>query len=180
MKQTIQLLLLPAIIAAGAFAQSLNTGTFAGTVYDATGAVIPGATVRITSENTAFQRETTADAEGNYQLLQVPTGTYTIEFEREGFQKSVQKGVAISAGQNLRVNGNLTVGSVTETVEVGARVAQVDTTSANVGATVYGSQVQELALTTRSFTQLITLQPGVASNQAQQPGFGSNTSVPFS
>ncbi|HEU0141187.1 MAG TPA: carboxypeptidase regulatory-like domain-containing protein [Bryobacteraceae bacterium] len=180
MKRTIQLLLLPAIVAAGGFAQSLNTGTFSGSVYDASGAVIPGATIRITSENTAFQRETTADAEGNYQLLQVPTGTYTIEFEREGFQKSVQKGVAISAGQNLRVNGNLTVGSVTETVEVGARVAQVDTTSANVGATVYGSQVQELALTTRSFTQLITLQPGVASNQAQQPGFGSNTSVPFS
>jgi len=56
----------------------------------------------------------------------------------------------------------------------------VDTATANVGSTIFGSQVQEIALNTRSFTQLMTLQPGVSSQQAQQPGFGSNTSVPFS
>ena len=65
-------------------------------------------------------------------------------------------------------------------MEVDAKVAQVDTATANVGSTIFGTQVQELALNTRSFTQLMTLQPGVNSSQAQQPGFGSNTSVPFS
>ena len=88
--------------------------------------------------------------------------------------------ILLSAGQSLRVDVEMPVGSVNETVQVEAKVAQVDTNSANVGATIFGSQVQELALTTRSFTQLVTLQPGVNSNQAQQPGFGSNTSVPFS
>ena len=163
-----------------ACAQSLNTGTFLGGVSDASGASVPGAVVRITSESTSFTKEANTDGEGNYQILQVPAGTYRFEFEKQGFQRQVAAHVEISAGQSLRVNGTLAVGSVNETVQVEAKVAQVDTASANVSATVYGSQVQELALTTRSFTQLVTLQPGVASNQAQQPGFGSNTSVPFS
>src|SRR5436190_1312071 len=169
------------LFCAGLAAQSLNTGTILGNVTDASGAAVPGVTIRLVSESTAFQREAATDAEGNYQILQIPTGTYRIEFEKVGFQRSVDnRGIALSAGQSLRVNGNLKVGSVTETVQVEAKVAQVDTATANVGATVYGTQVQELALTTRSFTQLVTLQPGVNSNQAQQPGFGSNTSVPFS
>jgi len=161
-------------------AQSLNTGTFLGTVKDQTGASVPEAAVRITNNATGLVRDGKADAEGSYQFLQVPAGVYRIEFEKAGFQKTVRNDVAISAGQSLRVDGDLRVGSISEAVQVEAKVAQVDTTSASVNATVYGSQVQELALTTRSFTQLITLQPGVASNQAQQPGFGSNTSVPFS
>ena len=168
------------ILASPALGQSMNTGTFLGAVTDASGAAVPGATVRITSASTAFAKEATTDGEGNYQILQVPAGTYRLEFEKQGFQREVLSTVEISAGQSLRVNGTLPVGSVSETVEVNAKVAQVDTASANVNATVYGSQVQELALTTRSFTQLVTLQPGVASNQAQQPGFGSNTSIPFS
>lgn len=163
-----------------AFAQSMNTGTLLGTVSDASGAAVPGTAVRIVSESTSFVKETTSDPEGKYQLLQIPAGKYRIEFEKRGFQREVQTGMEISAGQSLGVNGKLSVGSLSETVRVEAKVAQVDTATANVNATIYGSQVQELALTTRSFTQLITLQPGVASNQAQQPGFGSNTSVPFS
>jgi outer membrane receptor protein involved in Fe transport len=169
------------LFCAGLAAQSLNTGTILGNVTDASGATVPGVTIRLVSESTAFQREATTDAEGNYQILQIPAGTYRIEFEKMGFQRSVDnRGIALSAGQSLRINGNLKVGSLTESVQVDAKVAQVDTATANVSATVYGTQVQELALTTRSFTQLVTLQPGVASNQAQQPGFGSNTSVPFS
>lgn len=168
------------LAAVSLFGQSLNTGTFLGTVNDQSGAGVPDATVRIVNTATGFTREAVADAEGSYRILQVPSGTYRIEFEKTGFQKTVLSDTVISAGQSLRVDGELRVGSVAESVQVEARVAQVDTTSANVSATVYGSQVQELALTTRSFTQLITLQPGVASNQAQQPGFGSNTSVPFS
>jgi Carboxypeptidase regulatory-like domain len=158
------------LICAGLAAQSLNTGTILGNVTDASGATVPGVTIRLVSESTALQRVATTDGEGNYQILQVPAGTYRIEFEKTGFQRSVDnKGIALSAGQSLRINGNLKVGSLTETVQVDAKVAQVDTATANVGATVYGTQVQELALTTRSFTQLVTLQPGVASNQAQQP-----------
>src|ERR1044071_9299945 len=106
------------LFCAGLAAQSMNTGTILGNVTDASGAAVPGVTVRRVSESTALQREATTDAEGNYQILQIPAGTYRIEFEKTGFQRSVDnKGIALSAGQSLRINGDLKVGSLTETVQ---------------------------------------------------------------
>jgi outer membrane receptor protein involved in Fe transport len=151
-----------------------------GTVKDPSGAAVPDATVRIQRTDPPFERQLTTDATGNYLAPQVPVGSYQITFEKTGFQKMVRSQVELSAGQSLRVDTTLAIGSVAEAVEVSAQVAQVDTATGNVGSTVSGSQVQEIALNTRSFTQLMTLQPGVSSLQAQQPGFGSNTSVPFS
>ncbi|MBO0862516.1 MAG: TonB-dependent receptor [Chloracidobacterium sp.] len=161
-------------------AQNFNNGTVMGTVTDPSGAAVPDAEVRLIRANPRLLRETRTDAAGNYQIQQVPPGAYQIEFEKTGFLKVQIDAVNLNAAQQLRVDGQLLVGSVTETVKVEASAAQVDTASANIGSTVYGKQVQELALNTRSFTQLMTLQPGVSSQQAQQPGFGSNTSVPFS
>lgn len=161
-------------------AQTMNTGTFLGAVRDQSGAAVPSAQVRIERVNPPMVRAVETNAEGDYTAQQIPVGEYRITFEKTGFQRSVKTGIQISAGQSLRVDEVLNVGAVTETVEVDAKVAQVDTATANVGSTVYGDQVRELALNTRSFSQLMTLQPGVSSSQAQQPGFGSNTSVPFS
>jgi outer membrane receptor protein involved in Fe transport len=167
-------------LAPSALSQTFNNGTFLGTVTDPSGATVPGATVRVSRDNPAFRRETLTDASGNYLLPQIPPGAYTLVFEKSGFQKTETTNVNVSAAQTVRIDSQLTVGSVSETVKVETRAAQVDTASANIGSTVYGTQVQELALNTRSFTQLMTLQPGVSSMQAQQPGFGSNTGVPFS
>ncbi len=162
------------------WSQALSTGSFLGMVKDSSGAAVPGALVRVAEENTQWRRDVSADAEGNYRVLEVPAGNYRIEFEKSGFSKTVVSDVKLSAGQSLRVDSVLSVGAVSESIQVNGKVAQVDTASANVGSTVFGTQVQELALNTRSFSQLMTLQPGVVSIQAQQPGFGSNTSVPFS
>jgi outer membrane receptor protein involved in Fe transport len=167
-------------LVAGAGAQTLNTGTFLGTVSDPSGAAVPEASVRVIREGTGFERTTSTGPDGAYQLLQIPAGRYRIIVEKTGFQRAEKAGLELSAGQTLRVDLNLAVGAVTETVQVEARIAQVDTATANVGSTIFGSHVQELALNTRSFTQLVRLQPGVNSMQAQQPGFGSNTGVPFS
>jgi outer membrane receptor protein involved in Fe transport len=160
--------------------QTFNNGTFLGTVTDPSGAAVPGATVRVIRDDPPFRREVSTDVAGNYQMAQVPPGLYRIEVEKTGFQKAQVVQANLSAAQLARVDVQLAVGSVAETLKVEAAAAQVDTASANIGSTVYGTQVQELALNTRSFTQLMTLQPGVSSMQAQQPGFGSNTSVPFS
>ncbi len=169
-----------ALVSPALLGQALNFGTFLGGVKDPSGAGIPNAKVVLTRTETGTVRETMTDNEGNYRFPEVPAGRYRFEFEHAGFRKVVRDQIALSAGQSLRVDGDLTLGSVTESVVVDAKVAEVDTNTANVGSTVFGSQVRELALNTRSFTQLMTLQPGVASSQAQQPGFGSNTSVPFS
>ncbi|HUQ90520.1 MAG TPA: carboxypeptidase regulatory-like domain-containing protein [Bryobacteraceae bacterium] len=167
-------------IAVGVSGQTMNTGTLLGSVKDPSGAAVPEATVRIQRTDPPFERQVTTDGSGNYLAPQVPVGIYQITFEKTGFQKTVRNQVELSAGQSLRVDTALAIGSVAEAVEVSTQVAQVDTATGNVGSTISGSQVQEIALNTRSFTQLMTLQPGVSSLQAQQPGFGSNTSVPFS
>ena len=91
-----------------------------------------------------------------------------------------QKGVEFSAGQSVRIDTTLALGTIAETVNVTTQVVQVERRRQMSARPIFGSQVQEIALNTRSFTQLMTLQPGVSSMQAQQPGFGSNTSVPFS
>lgn len=178
--------LLLVVIAAGIssgllLGQILNTGTFFGTVHDPSGASVPGVTVRLVRVNLAvFNREVKTDEAGNYQAPEVPIGEYRIEFEKAGFQTLIHSDILISAGQSLRVDGDIRVGSVSERINVSGTVAQVDAATANLGNTVSGTQVQELLLSTRSFTQLVTLEPGVSSTQAQQPGFGSNTSVGFS
>jgi hypothetical protein len=163
-----------------AFGQGLNYGTFTGTVTDPSGAAIPDATVHLIRSDTNTVRDTMTESNGGYRLLDVSPGTYRLEIEHAGFRKEIRTDIPISAGQSLRVDASLTLGTVSDAVQVTTKVAEVDTATANVGSTVFGSQVRELALNTRSFTQLMTLQPGVASSQAQQPGFGSNTTVPFS
>src|SRR5260221_1594790 len=158
----------------------MNTGSLLGTVKDPTGAGVPEAAVTVQRTGTPFERQVTTDANGNYLVPQAPVGNYQISFEKTGFQKVTHSEVELSAGQSLRVDTTLALGSVSEAVEVSSRVNQVDTATANVGSTVFGSQVQEIALNTRSFTQLMTLQPGVSSLQAQHPGFRVNTLAPFS
>lgn len=161
-------------------AQNFNTGTFLGTVTDASDAAVAGVTVRILRTDQPLQREVVTGADGTFLAPQLPAGVYRVEFDKDGFQRLIRSDISLSAGQSLRIDGSLKVGTVAESVEVAEKVAQVDTATANVGNTIFGTQVQELALNTRSFTQLMTLQPGVNSSQAQQPGFGSNTAVPFS
>ena len=160
-------------------AQVFTNGTFLGTVQDPTGAAVPGATVRIFREGTQLQRQIATGPEGNYQLLDIPIGDYRFEFEKDGFRKVVRTGISLSAGQSLRIDAKLDIGSIAETVTVDAQAAQVDTATANVGNTVFGVQVQELALATRSFSTLVILQPGVLANETQQPGVGSGLSFSF-
>jgi hypothetical protein len=168
------------LFSAALVAQTFNTGVFLGTVTDSSGAAVPGATVRAIRVDQPLTREAVTDSDGGYRIDREPSGRYRFEFEKTGFQKVIRNEMDLDAGQPLRVDATLPVGSVTDTVQVTAAAAQVDTATANVGSTISGKQVQELALNTRSFTQLMTLQPGVNSTQAQQPGFASNTSVPFS
>src|SRR6266498_3572502 len=92
--------LLLASLCGSSFSQSMNTGTFLGSVADVSGAAVPGAVVRVTSGSTSFARETVTDSEGNYQILQVPAGEYRLEFEKQGFQRQVLPKLEISAGQS--------------------------------------------------------------------------------
>jgi hypothetical protein len=176
MKRTLFLL----VVATLSFAQTMNTGAFLGNVTDPSGAAIAGAKVRLERIDPPLAREIFSDQRGEYMAQEVPPGEYRIVISAQGFEKTVRTGIAISPGQSLRVDQALKLGAITDTVTISEKVSTVETASPNVGSNIYADQVTELALNTRSFTQLLQLQPGVLSNQDQEQGFGSNTSVSVS
>ena len=96
------------------------TATLRGTVTDPQGAVVSG--VVVVASNTATGQKKTArtDAEGRYQILAVPPGTYQISFEAARFKREVAKGIVLTVGQSLVFNASLSLGAVSETVEVTA------------------------------------------------------------
>jgi hypothetical protein len=161
-------------------AQVRSTGSVLGTVTDATGAVVPGSSVTLRNVETGATISATTDATGDYNFPVVAVGNYELTVSKEGFKTVLQGPFPVSALQNVRVNVTLTVGQISEKVTVTAEPPAVDTVTASEGDTVTGTQVNELPLDTRVFTQLVLLEPGVSSSLVQTPGFGSNASIGFS
>src|SRR5262249_9447392 len=95
-------------------AQTLNTGTFLGTVTDSSGASIAGVAVQVHRTDQPLQRDAVTDGTGNFLIPQLPTGSYRIEFTKSGFQKVVRPEIDLSAGQSLRLDATLNVGAVSE------------------------------------------------------------------
>ena len=146
-----------------------------GTVTDQSGAIIVGATVTLTNTGTNVARTTSTDASGNYLFPIVQVGTYEVTIERQGFQTFQQKGVTLELNQNGRLDASLKLGTATQTVEVTANVAQVDTTGSVLGKVEDQRAINDLPLVGRDTLQLGLLQAGVF---AADPGDGSGN--PFS
>jgi len=108
-----------ALLFAGALAaQTTGTGTLVGTISDTTGAVVAGAKVTVVNTATAFTSEVPSSAEGAYYIPYLTPGTYRLTVESPGFKKYVREGVAIRTGEVPRIDIQMEVGGVTETVQV--------------------------------------------------------------
>jgi hypothetical protein len=162
-----------------ALPQAANAGEILGVVKDPSGGSIPDVTVSLINESSGWRRVTQTNGAGNYYLLDIPSGVYSVLFEKTGFRRFGRTHVALSAGESLTVNASLPLGSVHQSVTVRGGVTRVNTATANLGNTVFNTQIENIPLVSRSFTQLVELEPGVASDIAQTPAFGSNTAVPF-
>jgi len=139
-----------------------DLGTLVGVVTDATGAVVPSAKVTITEDATGLKYALEADANGNYIRPLLKPGTYTVEVEATGFKKGVQRNILLTAGDRVAVNLTLTVGEVTQTVEITASAPLLQTESTIIGENLGARQVSELPLGgQRKFTFLARLSPGV-------------------
>ena len=149
----------------------VTTGVISGTVSDATGAVVPGATVRITHVETGISRALTTDEAGRFYAAALPVGQYEIRVERSGFAAEVRRGITLVVGQEAVVDFALRVGAATEMVEVTGDVPQVQTTSAALSYLVDDKKIRDLPLNGRSFTQLALLQPGVQTFKYERTGF---------
>lgn len=155
-----------------AWAQT-DTGRVLGTVADATGALLPGATVTLTNTETEAKQTRTAAADGGFSFTAVVRGPYKIEAGSNGFITAAQSFV-LQVSQVQTVDFHLTVGAASTTVEVTDAAPIVDTSTSSLGAVVAGRQVTELPLNGRNFTQLALLTPGVTRGQYGSSASGVN------
>ena len=164
--RTCLLTLVTALLIPFQTAAQSTTANISGIVTDGTGAAVPGAIITATNMLTSFSRSTTTDDTGAYLLTNLPIGQYQVIAEKEGFRKYAQTGITLAVEQNARVNVALTVGSVTESVNVTAQVADVDTRSAVIGEVVDRTRIQELPLNGRNAMELAKVVPGIISVSA--------------
>ncbi len=148
------------LVAAFAFAQSDNS-TISGMVKDSSGSVIVNAKVTVINEGTGFERQATTNETGFFTVPNIPPGYYSVAVELAGFKKFTSTRNKLEAAQPLAVNVDLQVGAVTESVNVEAAIAQLNTESATVGKTIEMAQIQNLALNGRNPLFLAVLKPGV-------------------
>lgn len=132
-----------------------------GLVTDSTQAIVPGATVKVTSVATGrVLQATTGSDSGSWSFPVLPPGDYVLEVSMDGF-KPIKRNVTLQVAQVANVDLVLEPGTVSEQVEVTAEVGIVDSVSSDIGATVATKQIKDLPLNGRNFTQLATLIPGV-------------------
>ncbi len=145
------------------------TGSIAGIVKDPTGAVVSGATVTVknTDKNIVI-RTVKTDARGEYIATYLPIGHYAIVVEAEGFKKFIKSAIELNVNDKLTINADMQVGSTAQTVEVQANPLQVELRSAETAGLVSGTQMRELSLNNRNFTQLVTLMPGVSNTGSEE------------
>ncbi len=138
-----------------------TTASIRGVVLDPSGARVPAATVKAIQLETGLARSGTSDAEGNYLIVLLPIGHYRLEVTAPGFHKFVQEGISLSVDQVAEVPVHLEVGLTQQTVQIKADATLVATTN-DLGETVSGSEIVDLPLNGRNFSQLGLLLPGTA------------------
>jgi Carboxypeptidase regulatory-like domain/TonB-dependent Receptor Plug Domain len=146
-----------------AYAQNY-AGSVRGTVTDPSGAAVAGATVTLRDVGTNATTETTTTDTGGYSFGNVSVGVYEVTVKAGSFKEYLAKDVEVHVSTSTEVNAKLTMGSASEVVSVEASDIQVQTTTADVGAVIEGTQVRELPLNGRNFMALTQLQPGVSAN----------------
>ena len=152
--------LLACLVAAAAAAQS-NTGQISGAVKDSSGGVLPGVTVTVTNLGTATSRAAVTDDRGSYVVTNLPVGSYSVAVELQGFRKAEKTGFEVTPQGKLSADFSLSVGAMSETVEVQAvRGETVNRTSGEISRIIDGAQVRELALSGRNYLELASLIPG--------------------
>ena len=144
-----------------------TTATLTGTVTDPVGAVVADVTITATNLATNAVRETLTGDTGSYTLPFLPAGDYSVTAVAPGFQKQKIDRITLQVQQTARVDVQLRIGDVAETISVEAVAAVLQTDNATVGAVIDGNKIVDLPLNGRNFVQLAQLIPGV---QAGTPG----------
>src|SRR5579859_7251513 len=140
-----------------------TSGRVVGRVSDPAGAVLANVKVTLVNEGTSVSRDTKTNGTGDYDFVEVPVGTYRLEFDLTGFKKNLRRNVTLDINQVITLNMTMQVGATQEVVDVTSVAPLVDTTSTQLGAVVNDRAVSQLPLNARDTYQLLQLQPGVMS-----------------
>ncbi|MEP6819916.1 MAG: TonB-dependent receptor [bacterium] len=150
------------LFAAAVAAQTqITTGTIQGTVLDANGAALPGASVEVKNVDTNLTRTTTSDEEGRFTALQLPPGRYTVTVTKTGFATLVVQQADLTVGQAMNLPLSMKVSSVQETVTITA-TPTIDTVKTESSSTLNETTVNTTPILGRKFEDLLTLTPGVS------------------
>ena len=158
-KRTIALFVLIAAGVSIAFAQA--NAKVGGTVTDPNGAAVPGASVKLVNQATKIEAATTTNDDGYFNFVNVNPALYTLRVEVRGFKGVQSAPFDVGVSEAITQNVALTIGAVSETVEVMAGAELIQQASSDLGTVIPEKVVQDLPLNGRNFTQLLTLTPGV-------------------
>jgi len=154
------LLLLILGLGAGMLGAQERTGEIQGVVSDDQGAAIPGATVTAESKTVPQPLHAVTDAQGRFRFFNVPVGTYVMTVGLTGFSTHKQT-VEVKLGSQLTANAKLSVGQVTEIIEVTGTTLSIDPTSSRSATNITSDQIENLAKVGRGFNSLLAMAPGV-------------------
>jgi hypothetical protein len=165
MRFALFLLLLPALgTTQFSFAQGTDLGTIVGVVTDATGAVVPNAKVVVLDLDTNTPHETNTNAQGEYRVFALNLGAYQVVVSAPGMRTTKVTGVRVNGSDTVSANAVLKIASATETVEVSAQAALIDTDNQTISDTITNRQVIELPRDSRDVYSFLYLNPNITQS----------------
>jgi len=163
MRRVIVLMLALAAVSSAALAQDFR-GAITGRITDSSNARMPGVTVVATNVETNVAQTTVTNSEGDYTVLYLNPGTYTVTAELSGFKKLARNNLQVRVGEKLGVDFTLEVGAMAETVQVSAEAPVLTTTSGSTGQTISEKTIAMMPLSDGNPFALARLAPGIAYN----------------
>jgi len=149
------------LLSFAASVQAQETADIVGTVTDASGAVLPAATVTLTNIGTGVAQTAQTSGSGDYVFTLLQVGNYSVKVEQKGFKTFTAPNLSLSAGDRVRVDAKMEVGDVTQTVEVSGTVAPaLQTDTSTIGTLVTAQAVEDLPLDGRNIVKLVQLSAG--------------------
>jgi hypothetical protein len=158
-----------------ATASAQELATIVGTVTDPSGGSIPDVTINVSNPAKGFTRLYRSNSAGEYTAAQLPLGDYIVTAEAPGFERLSRTGITLDAGQTLRVDLKLSLGTAQQHVTVQGNTPKVETETAAISGVITGTQVSELSIQARNFANLALLIPGAAPLGGGGGGFDPNT-----
>jgi hypothetical protein len=148
----------------GGISPAQTQGEITGVVTDSTGAVLVGAAITVTNPQTNFTRRVLTNSAGNYVFPALLPGLYNVTVTAQGFQSEIRSQVELQVEQIARIDFQLKLGSITESVEVNAGAPLLSTEDATIGTVIENRRIVDLPLNGRNFLQLVALSPNVSAN----------------